>query len=146
MLAWSAQIAPVMRGDTSLSAYRDEPTGFWLVRTLDLGFVVPLALATAVGLLRRRPLATKVVYAVVGFQTLLAAAVGGMGIAQLVRDDPNATVAFPAVVLVVALTLGALTLRLYQLYAADGGADRVDAETRRAHRDTAPRLRVIRHN
>lgn len=128
-LAWLRQIADVMGGDTAPEEYIAHPTAFWVIRTLDLGFVVPLALATGIGLLRNRPLAARAAYAVLPFLTLMSASVAAMGIAMLVRDDPAASVAFPAVLTPAALCLGLLSVRLLWVFAAlpapDAGPRRV---------------------
>jgi hypothetical protein len=117
-LAWAGQVAGIMGGDTSLVGYLEHPTGFWIIRTFDLAFVIPLGIATGVGLLRDRPLATKAVFGVLGFLTLMTAAVAAMGIAMLVRDSADATVVFPALLTPAALLLGLLTVRLYRTYPA----------------------------
>ncbi|RIK35999.1 MAG: hypothetical protein DCC58_19835 [Chloroflexi bacterium] len=111
-LAWIGQIATVMGGDTTQTGYLDHPTGFWLIRTLDLGLVIPVSLATGIGLLRGGPLAMRATYAVLPFLTLMTASVAGMGIAMLVRDSADATVVFPAVLTPIAVLLGYLTFRL----------------------------------
>lgn len=120
--AWIGQVVTVMGGDTSQSGYLDHPTGFWLIRTLDLGFVIPISIATAIGLLRGRPLAMRAVYAVLPFLTLMTASVAGMGIAMLARDSADATVVFPAVLTPIAVLLGYLTLRLLRVGSAGSHA------------------------
>lgn len=115
-LAWLGQVATVMGGHTSRTGYLDHPTGFWLIRTFDLAFVIPLGIATGVGLLRDRPPATKAAFGVLGFLTLMTASVAGMAIAMLVRDSADATLIFPAVLTPAAVLLGLLTLRLFRFY------------------------------
>src|SRR5579883_2793535 len=51
-LTWLGSIAPLLLGGTPAQQYRDDPTLFWTIRTLDLGFVIPAALIAGVGLLR----------------------------------------------------------------------------------------------
>ena len=115
-LAWVQQIGLVMTGDQSRTEYQDNPGLFWVIKTFDLAFVAPIALATGIGLLRERPLALRATYGVAGFLTLMGAAVSSMGIVMLVQDDPAATVAFPAIVTSVTLMMGVLTVSLYRTY------------------------------
>ena len=56
-------------------ASREHATGFWLVRLMDLGFIVPFGITTGVGLLCRAPWASRNAYAFAGTQSLLACAV-----------------------------------------------------------------------
>jgi hypothetical protein len=85
--AWVASIASVIFGGPTLE-YQEHPTGFWLVRLMDLGFVIPFSLVTGTGLLRRSPWATRSAYALAGPQALLACAVSGMAIRMWMRNDP----------------------------------------------------------
>jgi len=62
-LAWSKQVIDIaiagsLSGADAL-AYADAPGAFWLVRVVDLGFIVPLCLATGVGLWRGSPTAVR---------------------------------------------------------------------------------------
>lgn len=113
-LAWVGQVTTVMRGDTPPSGYLEHATAFWLIRTLDLGFVIPISIITGIGLLRNRAAATRAAYGVAGFLTLLMASVAAMGIAMLWRDSADATIVFPAVLTPAALLMGVLTARLYR--------------------------------
>jgi hypothetical protein len=71
--------------------YLSSPTPFWLVKLMDLGVVVPAAVAVAVGLMRGRSWAHKPMYAIVGAYTLLAASVTGMALTMWATDDPDAS-------------------------------------------------------
>jgi hypothetical protein len=112
-LAWSRSIVEVM-GGTPSTEYLEHPGAFWLVRTMDLALVIPATIATGIGLLRRSMLAVKAACAVTAGIALLAAAVGSMAVAMVVRDDPAADPAFAAILLPAAVILGALTWRLWQ--------------------------------
>jgi len=78
-------------GRASTVEYAEHPTAFWLVRLMDLGFVIPLALLVGIGLLRRTAGADRGAYAFIGTQTLLTCAVAGMALRMWVRDDPAIT-------------------------------------------------------
>jgi hypothetical protein len=99
-LTWVASIAEVLGGG-SVTEYEEHPTLFWLVRLMDLAFIIPVALITAWGLIRRAGWAVRLSYAVVGFQTLLVGAVAGMAW----RDDPAADPVLLAVTMVITLAL-----------------------------------------
>lgn len=70
--------------------YTQGPAVFWVVKWMDLGLVVPLAVITAVGVLRRAPWASLPVYAALGSGTLLGSAVAAMGVVMVLRNDPAA--------------------------------------------------------
>ncbi|HEY8490477.1 MAG TPA: hypothetical protein VIO14_05740 [Dehalococcoidia bacterium] len=94
-LTWLRSIADVVAGSGG-DEYQEHPTLFWLVRLMDLAFIIPAALATGAGLLRRAPWAVRTGYALAGFLTLLVAAVAGMAVTMEVRGDPAADRAFLA--------------------------------------------------
>ena len=73
------------------SEYDEHPTAYWLVAFLDLGVVVPLTVATAVGLLRRRDWAARAFYAVLGWYAAVPGSVAAMALVMLGRDDPAAS-------------------------------------------------------
>jgi hypothetical protein len=89
-LAWLGSIAAVL-GGTAGPEYTADPTLFWLVRTMDLAFVIPAALITGTGLLRGAVWATRSAYAVTSFQTLEVAAVAAMAAGMTLRGDPAAS-------------------------------------------------------
>jgi hypothetical protein len=95
-LAWWASIATVYAGTTSLE-YREHPTAFWLVRLMDLGFVIPIGTVTGLGLLRGQPWATRTADAFTGMQTLLACAVAAMAIQMWMSDASGASGVFAIV-------------------------------------------------
>lgn len=109
--AWIASIVAVLAGPSSSPAwqeYEKDQTLFWLVRLMDLGFVIPASFAVAVGLLRRTTWAVTLVYAFLGFQTLMVAAVAGMGIMMVVRSDPGANGTLLAVSAIISLVLAGI--------------------------------------
>lgn len=109
--AWIADILDVLVGGVPSREYRSDPTLFWLIRLLDLGFVVPMAVLTAVGLVRRADWSRRLAYAVVGFQTILVASVTGMAMVMAVRGDPAASLGMVA-------GTGAVTIAFVTCYAA----------------------------
>lgn len=100
--------------------YVSSPTPFWLVKLMDLGIVVPAAIATAIGLLRAMPWAVRAMYAIVGAYALLGASVAGMAITMYAHDDPDASIATAAGFTVFAGVFLALAIAVYRpLWRAD---------------------------
>ena len=95
----------------SLMEYASAPTPFWLVKLMDLGIVVPVAIATGVGLLRGRRWARRVVYPLLTGYTCLAVSVSAMAVVMLAREDPDSSLAL-------ASGFGLFTLALLFLLAA----------------------------
>lgn len=119
-LAWSSQIATVYRGELS-TEYVEGPTLFWLIKLMDLAFLLPAFAVVGIGVLRRNGLATRVAYAAVSYAVCMTAAVLGMAIAMWLKDDPSASVAM--ILFLIPVTLGFMTLagRLVARYRHAGG-------------------------
>jgi len=130
-LAWAQQIRSVVTGDLSAD-YLESPTLFWVIKILDFGFVIPLAIATGAGLLRQQPAAIKAAYGLIGFLTCLAGSVTGMAVAMEIKDDPSSQPVVLAVLLPVTAGLAALWVGLLRsrLQGSDASLDRGLAETR----------------
>ena len=122
-LAWISSILVVLTAPHTSPAwleYEKDQTLFWLIRMMDLGFVIPVSFAIAVGLLRRAPWSVTVAYAFLGFQTLIVGAVAGMTIMMTARSDPAASPVLLTVTLVLTLALGGVfVVLLRQLATAE---------------------------
>ena len=120
-LAWTRQLVDIAIGGlltgADALAYADAPSAFWLVRVVDLGFIVPICLATGIGLWRGNPTAAKAAYGVAAFMTLQAASVLGMGAIMLWRQDPTATPALVFALTPISFGLAVFTTRLLASYA-----------------------------
>jgi hypothetical protein len=79
--------------DRPSEEYLLDPIAFWLIAFMDLGIVMPAALACSLALMKGVESALKSMYAIVGWFALVGPAVAAMGFAMLVRDDPNASLA-----------------------------------------------------
>ncbi|MDX1568564.1 MAG: hypothetical protein R3223_12230 [Longimicrobiales bacterium] len=92
---------------------REDPAMYWTIVLLDLGIVVPAALASGVALIAGRApaWARKTAYAVVGWFALVGTAVAAMGVAMVLDDDPNASAGLVTVFSVTAV--GAIVLALW---------------------------------
>lgn len=117
--AWLAQLLGIALTGTVGPEYTDSPSAFWTIRIVDLGFIVPICLATGVGLWRGDATATKAAYGVATFMTLQATAVLAMGGGMLWRDDPTASPALVYTLAPITLALAACTLAL--LLSSTGG-------------------------
>jgi hypothetical protein len=118
-LAWTRQLLDItivgsLSGADAL-AYADAPGAFWLVRVVDLGFIVPLCVAVGVGLWRGNPTAIKAAYGITAFMTIQAASVLAMGTVMLWHQDPTAT---PVLVLILAPVSAALVVLNVRLLAS----------------------------
>ncbi|MFB6104175.1 MAG: hypothetical protein ABEJ57_03700 [Halobacteriaceae archaeon] len=70
--------------------YAADPTMYWTIVLLDLGVVVPTALATGIALLWRAEWARRAAYAVVGWFVLVPVSVTGMSVVMYLNNDPYA--------------------------------------------------------
>jgi hypothetical protein len=107
-------LVDAMAAEPTAVAYTSSPTAFWIVKLMDLGIIVPAALATGVGVLRGAPWARKASYALLGGYTLLGAAVTGMAVVMYANADPDASLINMAAFGAFTVALGWLTARLYR--------------------------------
>lgn len=108
-----------LSGEPTRVEYVSSPTPFWLVKMMDLGIVVPAAVATGLGLLRRRPWARKASFAILGGYTLIGASVAAMALVMLMNGDPDASVGLAvAFTAFTALLSGVTAVRYRPLLAA----------------------------
>lgn len=92
--------------------YTSSPTAFWIVKVMDLGIIVPAALAVGIGLLRHAAWARKPAYALFGTYTLLGAAVAGMAIVMFTNGDPDGSLANVLAFVAFVLAIGGLTIAM----------------------------------
>lgn len=83
--AWSEQ--------PTSAEYLADPVVFWVVKLMDLGYVVPLLVAVGIAVLRRRPWGRRLLAPCVGWAALLACSVAGMAALMLATDAPGASIA-----------------------------------------------------
>lgn len=80
----------------AMTEYVSSPTPFWLVKLMDLGIVVPVAVATGIGLLRHTGWARRLVYPLLTGYTCLAVSVAAMALVMNLHADPDASPALAA--------------------------------------------------
>jgi hypothetical protein len=103
-----------LRDTPTVVGYVSSPTPFWLVKLMDLGIVVPLAVVTAVGVARGRAWARRPAFAIIGAYTLLGTSVAGMALTMLINHDPDASAALAAGFIAFTLAFAALTTVQYR--------------------------------
>lgn len=126
-LAWAAQIRLVITGNPT-AEYVEGPTLFWLIKLLDFGFMIPLLVATGIGLVRRHPVAIKAAYGLTTFATCLAGSIAGMAVVMQARGDPSAQPAMLVVLLPATAGLAVVTERLLRSYLRGTGDRRPAVE------------------
>ncbi len=125
-------LADALADQPTAVEYTSSPTAFWIVKLMDLGIIVPAAVAVGVGLLRGEAWAHKASYAILGGYTLLGAAVSGMAVVMYVNGDPDASLANVAAFTAFTVAIGWLTARLYRpLFTAPPSEIRDRADTSR---------------
>ena len=102
------------KDEPTKSEYLLNPTSFWLVKMMDLGIVVPIATATGIGLLRGRPWADRLAFAMIGGYAVLATSVTGMAITMQVNGDPDASLANVVVFGAFSFAFAVLAIALYR--------------------------------
>jgi hypothetical protein len=104
----------------SLTEYASSPTPFWLVKLMDLGIVVPVAVAAGIGLLRGATWARQVAYALLTAYTLLGFSVTAMGVVMNLHADPDASLLLTAAFALFTGAFVALSTALYRPLFARG--------------------------
>jgi hypothetical protein len=104
-------------------AWRDNPTSeeyladpgiFWVVKLMDLAFVVPVVATVGIALLRGRPWARCLMAPLLGWSALLGSSVAGMGLAMVATDSAGASAGLAAGFTLVAVAALALAATAYR--------------------------------
>jgi hypothetical protein len=101
-----------MGDDPTSLEYTSSPTAFWIVKVMDLGIIVPAAIATGVGLLLGAAGARRPARALLVAYALLSASVTGMAVVMLVHDDPDGSIVDVVAFGTFTLVVGALAWRM----------------------------------
>jgi len=102
-LSYIASLPQLFKGGTIPATYIEDPTVYWSIFFLDLGFVLPITVAVSVGLLQNREFAQKAVYGMTGWYTFVIGSVVGMFIVMFLNDDSNVSVEMVLIFLFVEL-------------------------------------------
>lgn len=117
-LAWAQQLRLVYSGNPT-AEYQEGPTIFWLIKLLDFGFMIPLLLATGVGLIRKNRTAIKAAYGLATFATCLAGSITGMAVVMQAKGDPSAQPVMLVVLIPATIGLAVVTEHLLRSYVQD---------------------------
>jgi hypothetical protein len=123
LLRYLPALAQLTAGDPSLPEYRENPTSFLLITTLDLGIFLPLAVAAGLALWRNHAWARTGLHLVTGWFALVGLAVAAMAAAMWLHGDPAMTLLQMAAFTVAALVLVGLEVRLLRSVDRDAGTD-----------------------
>jgi len=88
-LSYIASIPQIFKGGTIPATYVEDPTVYWSIFLLDLGFVLPITIAVSVGLLKNRAFAQKAIFGMVGWYTLVVGSVAAMFVVMFLNGDSN---------------------------------------------------------
>jgi hypothetical protein len=88
-LSYVASIPQIVMGGTIPATYVEDPTVYWSIFLLDLGFVLPITITVSVGLLKNRTFAQKAVFGMAGWYTLVVGSVAAMFVVMFLNGDSN---------------------------------------------------------
>jgi hypothetical protein len=99
---WAKQVLEVQSTGTT-QGYEIAPMAFWMVRTIDLGFCVPLGLISVYLLHKRANQAFAIQFLFYGFFVTQILAVNAMGVIMYLNHDPN--ISLPELLFFIAMAL-----------------------------------------
>jgi hypothetical protein len=105
----------------------EEPAFYWSIVLLDLGVVVPAALAAGVALWRGGVLAAPGLYAVVGWFALVPPSVAAMAAVMLLDGDPFASLGQVLLLSAAAVVFAAFAVVVFRPLFATSGAEQPGA-------------------
>lgn len=131
LLRYAPAIAGLTAGDPTIPEYRENPTSYLLIATLDLGVFLPAIVASGAALWRGRAAARKGLHLALGWFALVGLAVAAMSTTMRLYGDPAMSVgqmvAFVAAGLVLATVYVRLQWSLFGGSTESGGGDSVFA-------------------
>jgi hypothetical protein len=108
-LSYLASLPQIVLGGTIPETYVEDPTVYWSIFLLDLGFLLPITIAISVGLLQDRRFAEKALYGTAGWYVLVVGSVASMFVVMFLNGDPNMNMAPVLVLLAIELAVVAFT-------------------------------------
>jgi hypothetical protein len=112
----------MVAGDPLTAEFAADPAMFWSIFLLDLGIVVPVTVAAALGLRRGAAWARKATLGVVGWYVPVPVSVAAMGLVMLVNDDPNTSLGFVVTLGIAAVLFTGFAVWVYRpLFRASDG-------------------------
>ncbi|MCO5226084.1 MAG: hypothetical protein M9953_12170 [Thermomicrobiales bacterium] len=117
LLMWLAQVVRAsvngLDGDAA-----EMPALFWLIRYLDLAFVIPLSFLTIVLLWNRQPLAGMLVPAIVGFTTCMLVAIAAMSLSLWLQHETGGSIPLAVMMCVLAIPSAVVWWKWIKTFAA----------------------------
>lgn len=104
-LMWLSRIAKVYRNGLT-DADKEIRGLFWLVKYLDLGFAIPLALLAVVLVRYQQPMATTLVLAIAGFLTCMLVPLAGMAVSLWIHDEAGGSLLLAGIMTGLAVASG----------------------------------------
>jgi hypothetical protein len=112
LLRYAGGLVGAWTGAAIDAEFASSRTFFWSIFLLDLGVVVPVTAAAAVGAITAKPWADRAVHAVLGWYALVPPSVAAMAVVMLVRDDPHASAATVLLLSLASLVFGVVAYRV----------------------------------
>ena len=106
---------------SALTEYSSSPTPFWMVKLMDLGIIVPVAITAGIGLFTGARWAHRIVYPLLTGYACLAASVAAMAVVMNLNADPDASLGLTTGFLVFAMIFIGLAVALYRPLFHRGG-------------------------
>ena len=103
-LLWLAQISNVYRNGLT-SELAETRLLFWLVKYLDLGFLIPATFTTLVLLHYRQPLASMLVVSLSGFIAVMLVTIAAMTISSWIQNEPEGVLLLAVGMMVLAIPM-----------------------------------------
>ena len=89
IMLWIGEMIEVITtGDTSTGSYSSGPTGFWVIRSIDLGITLPLGIISLYLLWTHTSKAYPLILLFFGYFVSIGTAVFTMAVVMLLRNDP----------------------------------------------------------
>lgn len=130
LLRYGPAIVTLVAGDPTIPEYRENPTSFLLIATLDLGVFLPAIAATGVALWGGGTEARKALHLVLGWFALVGLAVAAMSVTMWMHGDSAASEGRVAAFVGAGLVLAAIYLRLvWPLFGRPGDPGDEDASS-----------------
>ena len=104
---------PVVLGGTLPPEFADARTFFWSIFLLDLGIVVPATFAAGIALLLDAQVASRALYALMGWYALVPVSVAAMSATMVINDDPHANAGQALILSVVATVFTGLAAWIF---------------------------------
>lgn len=115
LLMWLVQVIRASMSGLDDSA-AEMPALFWLIRYLDLAFVIPFSFLTIALLWSHQPLASMLVPAIVGFTTCMLVAIAAMSLSLHLHNEAGGSIPLAVMMCVLAIPSAVIWWKWVQAY------------------------------